>query len=211
MDLQNSIFQNFSIRRKRNHFLIFPSFFRYFLFVLWEIKRKKKEDIIINPIFIAMLLLVLATSIRFGIPVMIKNYESIKSFRKLSICFEELENYMEGHPDNFYFFDMSHLYYMEDTLSFEKKGYENYIYMGSWLVNSPWYNNKMREWGIDDPAKALLEKDNVYIVYQEVDFDTRDFLDYYFEEHYPGTSIEVVDTFISSNGFKYEILKPKYN
>jgi hypothetical protein len=69
----------------------------------------------------------------------------------------------------------------------------------------------MKEWGIDNPAEALLEKDNVYIVYQEVDFDTRDFLDYYFEEHYPGTSIEVVDTFESSNGFKYEILKPKYN
>lgn len=178
---------------------------------LWEIERKKKEDKIINPVFLAMLLFVLAAAIRFGIPVMRKNYESVKSFRQMSVCFEELEDYMEDHSNNFYFFDMSHLYYMEELLLFKPAKYENYVYMGSWMPNSPWYNNKMREWGIDDPAKALLEKENVFIVYQEVDFDTRDFLDYYFEEHYPGTSIEVVDTFVSSNGFKYEILKPKYN
>ena len=178
---------------------------------LWEIERKKKEDKIINPVFLAMLLFVLAAAIRFGIPVMKKNYESVKSFRQMSVCFEELEDYLENHSDNFYFFDMSHLYYMEELLSFKSAKYENYVYMGSWMPNSPWYNNKMKEWGIDSPAEALLEKDNVYIVYQEVDFDTRDFLDYYFEEHYPGTSIEVVDTFVSSNGFKYEILKPKYN
>ena len=178
---------------------------------LWEFERKKKEDKIINPVFITMLVFVLAAAIRFGIPVMNKNYESIKSFRQMSVCFEELEDYMEDHSENFYFFDMSHLYYMEELLSFKPAGYENYVYMGSWMPNSPWYNNKMKEWGIDSPAEALLEKDNVYIVYQEVDFDTRDFLDYYFEEHYPGTSIEVVDTFVSSNGFKYEILKPKYN
>jgi hypothetical protein len=178
---------------------------------LWEIERKKKEDKIINPVFLAMLLFVLAAAIRFGIPVMKKNYESVKSFRQMSVCFEELEDYLENHSDNFYFFDMSHLYYMEELLSFKSAKYENYVYMGSWMPNSPWYNNKMKEWGIDSPAEALLEKDNVYIVYQEVDFDTRDFLDYYFDEHYPGTSIEVVDTFESSNGFKYEILKPKYN
>ncbi len=178
---------------------------------LWEFERKKKEDKIINPVFLTMLLFILAAAIRFGIPVMNKNYESIKSFRQMSVCFEELEDYMEDHSENFYFFDMSHLYYMEELLSFKPTGYENYVYMGSWMPNSPWYNNKMKEWGIDNPAEALLEKDNVYIVYQEVDFDTRDFLDYYFDEHYPGTSIEVVDTFVSSNGFKYEILKPKYN
>ena len=50
---------------------------------------------------------------------------------------------------------------------------------------------------------------SVYIIYQQVDFDTRDFLDYYFEEHFPETKIEVVDTFVSSNGFVYEILKPR--
>ena len=42
------------------------------------------------------------------------------------------------------------------------------------------------------------------------DFDTRDFLDYYFEEHFPGSKIILADTFKTSNGFVYEILKPVY-
>jgi hypothetical protein len=157
-----------------------------------------------------MLVLILAAGFRFGIPVMKKNYESIKGFREMSVCFSELEDYLFAHSENFYFFDMSHLYYMEDTLSFEKSEYENYVYMGSWMPKSPWYNNKMKAWGFDSPTEGLLERDNVYILYQQVDFDTRDFLDYWFEEHFPGSRIEVKDTFTSSNGFVYEVLKPTY-
>ena len=180
---------------------------------LWKKENptdNKKEKVSFNVVYAIMFACIVAVSLRFGLPVMKKNYESVKGFEKMSVCFEELEDYFDDHSENFYFFDMSHLYYMEDTLVFEKSPYENYVYMGSWMPNSPWYNNKMKAWGIDDPGESLIEKDNVYIVYQQVDFDTRDFLDYYFEEHFPGTHIEVVDTFVSSNGFVYEILKPVY-
>ena len=181
---------------------------------LWKIDNgstdSKKKNISFNVIYAIMFAGIIAMSIRFGFPVMKKTYESVKAFDTMSVCFEELEEYLENHPDNFYFFDMSHLYYTEDTLAFKKSSNENYVYMGSWMPNSPWYNNKMKSWGIDDPAESLLEKDNVYILYQQVDFDSRDFLDYYFDEHFPGTKIETVDTFESSNGFVYEVLKPKY-
>ena len=169
----------------------------------YELWKKKALSIIAS-------VLVLLLSVRLAYPVAKKDFEQIKGSRELSVSFRELEDYMEAHPDNFYFFDMSHLYYTEDTLSFGKKEYENYVYMGSWMPNSPWYDNKMKAWGIDDPGEALLEKDNVFIMYQNVDFDTRDFLDYYFEEHFPGSRIEVKDTFTSSNGFVYEVLKPTY-
>ena len=180
---------------------------------LWKKENptdNKKEKVSFNVIYAIMFACIVAVSLRFGLPVMKKNYESVKGFEKMSVCFEELEDYFDDHSENFYFFDMSHLYYMEDTLAFEKSPYENYVYMGSWMPNSPWYNNKMKAWGIDNPGESLIEKDNVYIVYQQVDFDTRDFLDYYFEEHFHGTHIEVVYTFVSSNGFVYEILKPIY-
>ena len=185
---------------------------------LWKLSVKKTDEektnvikkIGVSPVFGIMLVLILAAGFRFGIPVMKKNYESIKGFREMSVCFSELEDYLFAHSENFYFFDMSHLYYMEDTLSFEKSEYENYVYMGSWMPKSPWYNNKMKEWGFDSPTEGLLERDNVYILYQQVDFDTRDFLDYWFEEHFPGSRIEVKDTFTSSNGFVYEVLKPTY-
>ncbi len=188
---------------------------KYALYSFSENEEKKEKESFIrkigmNPVFIVLLAAVAAASIRFGLPVMKKNYESVKSFREMSVCFNELEDYMSARSDNFYFFDMSHLYYMEDTLSFESEGYENYVYMGSWMPQSPWYNNKMKAWGIDSPSEALLEKDNVYLVYQQVDFDTRDFLDDYFADHYPGSTVKVEDTFVSSNGFTYEILKPVY-
>ena len=177
---------------------------------LWE--RFKKDDTnknqtAINPVFAGLIVLLLIADFRFGIPSMKQYYESIKNFEKMSVCFEELEDYLNDHSDNFYFFDMSHLYYMEDTLSFKKSEYENYVYMGSWMPGSPWYNNKLKAWGINDASDALVNKDNVYIIYQPVDYDTRDFLDNYFEDHIPGYELQVVETFTSSNGFVYEILK----
>ncbi len=166
---------------------------------LWE---KKK-------VFFASLAVIVLTGIRFGLPVMKGTYGSIKGFREMSVCFTELEDYLAKQKDHFYYFDMSHLYYMEDTLAFRPSAYENYVYMGSWMPNSPWYVDKMKAYGIepDGVAEALFTNPKVYLLYQQVDFDTRDFLDDYFADHLPGTKLVVVDTFTSSNGFLYEVLK----
>ena len=178
---------------------------------LWKWKRRENAKlswITVHPVFMVLLLAVAFSGIRFGNPVMKGVRQQINGVRELSVCFPELEQYLGEHPENFYYFDMSHLYYMEDTFAWGTSGYENYVYMGSWMPNSPWYQHKLEAHGITNVADALLEKDNVFILYQQVDFDTRDFLDDYFEEHYPGTEIRVVDTFVSSNGFYYEVLKP---
>ena len=177
---------------------------------LWQWKRGEKErfpKITVHPVFMVLLLAVVLSGIRFGNPVMKGVRQQISGVRELSVCISELEQYLGEHQENFYYFDMSHLYYMEDTLAWGTSGYENYVYMGSWMPNSPWYQHKLKAHGITDISGALLEKDNVFILYQQVDFDTRDFLDDYFQEHYHGTKIKVVDTFDSSNGFHYEVLK----
>ncbi len=181
---------------------------------LWVLERKKdpeKDDAagrkIFNPAFAVFIIAILAVSLRFGLPVTIKEFKQAKATDEYSICFEELEDYLESHKENFYLFDMSHLYYCEDTLAFGKEPFENYVYMGSWMVNSPWYKHKLEENGIKNVGADLIEKDNFYIIYQQVDFDTREFLDYYFDEHFPGAHIDQVDSFTSSNGFVYEILK----
>lgn len=173
-----------------------------------EEKTEEKEKGL-HPVFLLLVLAVTFAGIRFGNPVMKGVYQQINGVRELSVCFPQLEEYLSAHAENFYYFDMSHLYYMEDTLALKPSKYENYIYMGSWMPGSPWYRHKLEAHGITDIAGALLEKENVFILYQQVDFDTRDFLDDYFEEHFPGTKIRVVDTFTSSNGFCYEVLKPE--
>ena len=172
---------------------------------LWKLQGEKK---LVHPFFAIMISGIIFSGIRFGVPVMRGMYQHISGIRRMSVCFTELENYLENHSDNFYYFDMSHLYYMEDALSFFSAEYENYVYMGSWMPNSPWYREKMERFGITDVAEALLTNEHVFILYQQVDFDTRDFLDDYFDEHYPGTELKVVDEFASSNGFHYEVLKP---
>lgn len=173
----------------------------------WERAFKKPVPRLkISPVFIGSVLVICFISFRFGIPVMrnIKN-EAI-GFDKMSVCFSELEDYLEDHPDNFYFFDMTNLHYKERTLGFGESAYENYVYMGSWITNSPWYNGKLKAHGIDDPAVSLIERDDLYIIYQVDNVENRDFLDEYFEEHFPGTIINKADEFVSSNGFVYEIL-----
>ena len=173
---------------------------------LWSIGKEKSKPGL--AVFGTMCVLILLSGIRFGFPVMKGNYQHVKGIRELSVCFPELEEYLTSKRENFYYFDMSHLYYMEDTLKFQSSPYENYVYMGSWMPNSPWYREKMEHFGITDVAEALLTNEHVFILYQQVDFDTRDFLDDYFDEHYPGTELKVVDEFASSNGFHYEVLKP---
>lgn len=178
---------------------------------LWEFTgwwSKKGDKKYVHPVFGLLLLTILFAGVRFGQPVMRDAYGHAYGTRNASICFRELESYLSEHGDNFYYFDMSHLYYTENALEFAPSPYENYVYMGSWMPNSPWYAEKLRRFGISDVAGDLLTKENLYILYQQVDFDERDFLDDYFEEHFPGTTIEKVDEFVSSNGFRYEILKP---
>lgn len=179
---------------------------------LWDFKTKKDvaPKKYPHPVFILLIVAIIASAIRFGLPVAKQYYGLAYGFDKMSICFEELEDYLESHNENFYFLDMSHLYYMEDTLSFKKRPYENYVYTGSWMANSPWYNEKLAKHCITDPAKDLIEKDNVYFIYQHVENDSMEFMEDFYEEHYPGVEFVSVDKVITSNNFYYEILKPVY-
>ncbi len=174
---------------------------------LWERAFKKPfTRLKISPVFIASVLVICFIAVRFGLPVMRNVKNEAIGFDKMSVCFSELEDYLEDHPDNFYFFDMTNLHYKERTLGFGESAYENYVYMGSWITNSPWYNDKLKAHGIEDPAVSLVERDDLYIIYQVDNTGSRDFLDEYFEEHFPGTKINKADEFVSSNGFVYEIL-----
>ena len=180
---------------------------------LWKVDNGKEKSGSLwkkfpaHPVFLLLLTGIVFVSFRFGFPKMKAYQREIQGLRTMSVCFPELEGYLEEHPENFYYFDMSHLYYMEDTLPFKPAAFENYVYMGSWMPGSPWYNHKIRNAGIVDIADALITMPNVYLIYQQVDFDTRDFLDAYYADHFPGTKLVVKDVFTSSNGFVYEILK----
>ncbi len=162
-------------------------------------------------------LLLCAACIRFGVPVARAHIAETRSFYEFSSSYRELQDYLAANRDKFYYFDMSHLYFEEEV--FEKPemlrnaagkavhAQHNYLYMGSWMPNSPWYDKVFTQLGITDIGEALTAKDNVYLLYQEVDFDSWDFLKRYYEDHYPGCELRVVDEFTTTNGTKYDIIK----
>lgn len=176
---------------------------------LWKKKenadRKKESAFKIYSCALAVLALII--SVRFALPVAADVGKTVKAFDGLSVSFVELEQYLEKHQDNFYFFDMSNLHYRERALSFKPAEYENYVYMGSWLANIPLYNEKLKKHGITDPAKALAERDDLFIIYQEYDGGSWEFLNNYFKEHFPGTSLEIADKLTTTNGFVYLFLQ----
>jgi hypothetical protein len=185
-------------------------FFLVGLVIKYELWNREKPLIFkkakMSIVYMIAVLMIAVISIRFGLPVAKSAKGTVQAFNSLSVCFQELEDYLEAHPENFYFFDMTSLHYRENTLDFTESPYENYVYMGSWITNSPWYNNKLAANGIDDPGQALVARDDLYIIFQVGEGYNRDFLDDYFEEHYPGSKVEKVTEFLSSNGFVYEIL-----
>lgn len=173
---------------------------------LWELPSRK-DGRSRFPILAAVVLAgIVGISARFGLVVMKGVKETSHGFDVLSSSFVELEQYLEAHPDNFYYFDMSNLHYRERTLDTRERPYENYIYMGGWLTSSPWYNHKLEEKGIKNPAQSLIEREDILIIYQVTDGYSRDFLQDFFDDHYPGAVVDKEDELSTAFGITYEFL-----
>ena len=167
---------------------------------------------------IGCLLLLCLACARFGVPVAKAHIGEARSWYEFSSSYRELQEYLAENSDKFYYFDMSHLYFEEEVFERPRlirdeatgrmvQAKDNYLYMGSWMPKSPWYDKVFSELGVEDIGEALITHENIYLLYQEVDFDSWDFLIQYYADHYPGSRLEIVDTFVTSNGTKYDIIK----
>ncbi|MBP5599416.1 MAG: hypothetical protein J6X48_03965 [Lachnospiraceae bacterium] len=176
---------------------------------LFAKKETAKLKIPVSVLTSVMAVGVIGISLKFALPVMKECAEHSRAFCYLTVNFEEIERYIEDHPGNFYFFENSNIHFRYKTLECKAQPYENYVFMGTQLVNSPWYNSKLNAHEIKDPGQSLIDRDDLFIIYQPSEGYSRDYLDDYFDEHYPGSKISVADEFTSSNGMYYEILKVK--
>lgn len=185
---------------------------------LWELLQIKKGERIYPVGAVAGVMILCVACARFGIPTAKAHISEAESWYAFSTAYRELQEYLAANSDKFYYFDMSHLYFEEEVFQKPHMVYDaaagkpvpvknNYLYMGSWMPKSPWYDKVFEQLGITDAGEALITHENIYLLYQEVDFDSWDFLNYYYEEHYPGSELRVVDEFIASNGTKYDIIK----
>lgn len=146
--------------------------------------------------------------LRFGFP-KAKNVAGEASSRlQFSRSFAEIRDYFHEHQDHFYYLDMNSFnYFTEDALEKSEHSYDNFLYLGSWMPHSPWYDVKFEKAGISNPAAALYEDPNVFAVFMDTEGTGYDYLQDYYRENYPGVSLKIVDTVDVSCGLRFLILK----
>ncbi len=185
---------------------------------LWEMGQIHIKNRVIYPAAMISMVLVCITGLRFGVSAAKAHIWEVNTWYSFSAGYRELENYLYDHQDSFYYFDMTALYFTEevfddpvvvtDPLTGKQKiAQHNYVYMGSWMANSPWYDTVLSQEGITDIGDALFSKDNVYLIYQPVNGEEPDFLKDYIKDHYPGASLQKVDELLTSTGMTYEFWK----
>ncbi len=146
--------------------------------------------------------------LRFGFPKAKAAAWEAKSRLQFSQSFVDIKNYFYEHPDNFYYLDMDSFgSFTEDGLQNTKSAYDNFLYLGSWIPHSPWYDAKFEQQGITDPARALFEDPNVFVVFMNTEGISYDYLADFYAENYPGVTLEIADTVNVSNDLQFLILK----
>ncbi len=157
---------------------------------------------IISVIFLTFVCL------RFGFPKAKAAAWEASSRLQFSQSFVDIKNYFKAHPDNLYYLDMDSFgSFTEDALQDPSNGYDNFLYMGSWIPHSPWYDVKFELAEISDPAAALYEDPNVYIVFMNTEGISYDYLTDFYAENHPGVSFAVTDTVDVSNDLQFLILQ----
>lgn len=153
------------------------------------------------------ILLLTVVCFRFGFPKAKAAAWEASSRLQFSQSFADIKEYFHAHPDNFYYLDMNSFgSFTEDALQSAGE-YDNFLYMGSWIPHSPWYDAKFERCGISDPAAALFESPDVFAVFMNTEGISYDYLEDFYRENYPGVSLKVIDTIDVSNELQFLILK----
>ena len=127
---------------------------------------------------------------------------------QFSQAFVDIRDYFHAHPDKFYYLDMnSFSYFTEDALGKNRGQYDNFLYLGSWMPHSPWYELKFNRAGISHPAEALYEDPNVYVVFMNAESIDDDYLQDFYDENYSGVSLKIVERVDVSNGLQFLVMK----
>lgn len=153
-------------------------------------------------------LLLTVVCLRFGFPKARAAAWEASSRLQFSQSFVDMKDYFHSHPDCFYYLDMNSFgSFTEDALQSPEGIYDNFLYLGSWIPHSPWYDAKFERAGISDPAAALYEDPNVYVVFMNTEDTGHAYLEDFYAENYPGVTLKIVDRVEVSNGLEFLILK----
>lgn len=178
---------------------------------LWKPHRNAKHDThLCRIVWIMSTIFLSFVCIRFGFPKAKAAAWEASSLLQFSQSFVDLKNYFYEHPDNFYYLDMNSFgSFTEDALQSGRNEYDNFLYLGSWIPHSPWYDAKFAKENISDPAAALYENPNVFVVFMDIEETSYCYLEAFYAENHPGVSLEIMDTVQTESGLSFLILKAR--
>ena len=173
-----------------------------------EVARRRFRKRLCLGFWVASILSLTLACLRFGIPKAEAVAGEASSRQRFSQAFADIRDYFHAHPERFYYLDMNSFNsFTEDALEKGECRYDNFLYLGSWMPHSPWYDEKFERAGIADPAAALYRDPNVFAVFMNTEGTGYGYLQDYYAENYPGVSLEIVETVDVSNGIQFFILK----
>lgn len=142
---------------------------------------------------------------RYGIPYEQRLLRENRQIVQKAEAFQELKLYFAENRDNLYLCDMNSFTGFTEGI-FEKPDTEqdNFLFMGSWLVNSPWYDQVLRQYDIDPSDIDALTKGNIYFAFQGTDWD---YFEKYYKEKISDLQVRVENTYITANGMEFYILR----
>lgn len=168
---------------------------------LWYLKKEAPSAKKMYSAIFTLLLLVGAAAGIIGT----KTYAEASCEKNES--YRAVLNYCEERNTNFYFLDVySFSLYTDNFQIFLSSNEKNYMRLGDWMSYSPLYYEKLSHQGIEDVARAMAEKENVYFIAR----DDRDlqYLKEYMKSLNPLYTYEVVDT-VQKDGFIFLVYKWK--
>ncbi len=172
------------------------------------LKRKKILKLLIYGACIGI---VLFSCLKWSIPNTRIIIDNNKSQLINSSAYEEIRLYFYENEDNLYLLDtLSFSYFTEDAFAKTPESHHNFVLLGSWVANSPWTDSILQQYGYSSYEAAALEQNNVFFVFMNTEQTNYDYLNDYFNEISPGSSLKVADTVQCSNGIEFNILQVQF-
>lgn len=151
---------------------------------------------------------VVLLSARWGFPYVESIHSKNDVLETASTTYSEVYEYMLDHQENFYLLDVwSFIDLTEPVFSAPLNQANNFTLLGGWTANSPWTDVIRQNQGFTTFEQATLERDNVFFVFQNEPDTPYTYLEDYYRDKHPETTIEVYDTFTTSTGVEFLILE----
>ena len=139
----------------------------------------------------------------------LKNSISVRL--EYSTAFNSLQEYIKQHNENFYYIDIDVMKggVTESVFCKDEKIF-NQIFMGGWMVKSPWYEKKLELYELEGTEEDL-KNENVFLVFKNRNSIAKNNLEIFLQDKCSKVFFITKDIIETEQGVEYEIVKVDYH